>query len=714
MARQDSYYPYRPNYTTEVGMVYNPIDMSQANEMVGRQLDQRTQMYQQNLDAVAAAENEMATQKVRGVDRPGINARLEKFTKNIDDVVKDRYQGDYAMARKDILRNIAKERGEITRATQLYDIEQQYAPVIKQLQAQGKYLGNDAMNQAAYDKDGNFIAAPSYDFREQSDYLKLADPLVEKVSKQVKDMVAQPNNYGYIEQKIAQGQAALTEPELDKLVDEYLPTFKANSTFDIDEKIKSQYGGDARNYLKDIVKSTALSATKSEWHQNWLQKEAIDRAAKEKKNIPTPPLFISTDLVSTGNAKDTYTKNNVNYSSGVPFRVGVPLNDAGKFTPINTQFDPKKQSFDEYKAKLVERDIVKKYPQLQDLYAQANKVNSPDFNIDIKRENGKVVSINPSGENKEGSGMVGGLTFTLGSAFLHGASTYGVDAALGAAGKLALPLTLLTMKGDVSGKTDAEIKRDYKELVTTQYQKALKESSDDYFAKGGGGGDYGIRYFVPDITNKDVTTDLNSFNKISQSVIKPGDFSFVDGDLKGKSSDEINKKYTKDGKDLSFTPTKVGGNSETGVLYKVQQPDGKEATTKWLTSYGLQKKYLNSIIGADDSHELINALNGSALDINDTTGEIKGTFPDMQIRNSNKYKAGTYGGELANPEAPRRILMKDKNTPLTVAEVLRIIPKEEVQPIANWYTAQFGKDINEILNEPAIMDKAVMFTIVNR
>jgi hypothetical protein len=293
MARQDSYYPYKPNYTTEVGMVYNPIDMSQANEMVGRQLDQRTQMYQQNLDAVAAAENEMATQKIRGVDRPGINARLEKFTKNIDDVVKDRYQGDYAMARKDILRNIAKERGEVTRATQLYDIEQQYAPVIKQLQAQGKYLGNDAMNQAAYDKDGNFIAAPSYDFREQSDYLKLADPLVEKVSKQVKDIAAQPNNYGYIEQKIAQGQAALTEPELDKLVDEYLPTFKANSTFDIDEKIKGQYGGDARNYLKDIVKSTALSATKSEWHQNWLQKEAIDRAAKIKPlgKIFTPEIL---------------------------------------------------------------------------------------------------------------------------------------------------------------------------------------------------------------------------------------------------------------------------------------------------------------------------------------------------------------------------------------------------------------------------------------
>ena len=178
MARQDSYYPYRPNYATEVGMVYNPIDLSAANEIVAQQLGQRTQMYQQNLDAIAAAENEMESQKFRDVDRPGINVRLQNFSKDIDDTVKNQYQGDYAMARKDILRKIAKERGEISRATQLYDIEQKYLPIMQQLRMQNKLVtpkgSVDPFTQAAYNpKTGEYENAPDYtQIYERNDYNK--------------------------------------------------------------------------------------------------------------------------------------------------------------------------------------------------------------------------------------------------------------------------------------------------------------------------------------------------------------------------------------------------------------------------------------------------------------------------------------------------------------------------------------------------------------
>ena len=281
MARQDSYYPYRPNYATEVGMVYNPIDLSAANEIVAQQLGQRTQMYQQNLDAIAAAENEMESQKFRDVDRPGINVRLQNFSKDIDDMVKNQYQGDYAMARKDILRKIAKERGEISRATQLYDVEQKYLPIMAQLRMQGKYIGGNPEQQSAYDPEtGQFTSAPIYDFKERSDYDKIImEDIVSGIDKTTKDTgLISSGVEGILKDVKTRGLAALgnnpTEinARLSQIAKEYAPVFGQKSTYDIDPTMQHM---DKEEYIKDAVYRLASSISDNQFVNDPL---AIERS----------------------------------------------------------------------------------------------------------------------------------------------------------------------------------------------------------------------------------------------------------------------------------------------------------------------------------------------------------------------------------------------------------------------------------------------------
>ena len=661
-----------------------------------------------------------------------LNSRLEKIRQN----VKDKYQGDYGAASNEVIQELGKARNIFFQAEAEKKKEDKYGPLLDKMKAEKKLLWEpgkgDPRERAAFDENGNYVPRDYSGFVEKSNDIEVAKPIIDKVSKQVKELVAQPNNYGYIEQRIAQGQSALTEPEIDKLVDEYLPVFQANTTFGIDKELNSHYKGDTRAYLKDIIKSNALDATKNEWHQNWLLKEAIDNGTKQPKP-PSTPLEVGSDLQPNPWTYDKYSQNNPNITSGITI---LGMGNYGKFNPIPKVYDNKNYTHEQYQSKMIEQNILNKkvsgigqdgkevttyaYPGLKDLYNYTEYVNSDKFDVDIV--DGQVIpkiSIPKNYVENQNTISIGGTSAMLGTNFLLAASKFGPSAALSAAGLTAIPLTVLGFKGDSSPTSinKAQLKEAFRKKITSEYQSKLKDASKDAFKNGPM--DFGVKEFIPDIMSPSTRTNFNEFTTTFDRVIKPGNFKFEDGDYKGNNDpNSINKKYAdKSGKEKPFTLGAVSGNSETGLLFKVPQADGKIATARWKTSYGVQEEYLKKIMGVttpDDpkgGYVLMDALNGSAVDIDNKTGKISSTYSDRPIRNSLGLRAGIYNGEVISDDAPKHVLLKEDNTPLTVQDILNITKEENKKGTEAFYQSLYGEGV-DVKNKPAIMDKAMMFNLL--
>ena len=148
--------------------------------------------------------------------------------------------------------------------------------------------------------------------------------------------------------------------------------------------------------------------------------------------------------------------------------------------------------------------------------------------------------------------------------------------------------------------------------------------------------DYNVIFYQPNFADEKVTAAYNAFDKnISAGYTTPGQFKFLDdnGNLKGKTSDELNKAYTS--KTEKFNVAGVGGNFDTGLVWKVTNPNGTISNATWNTGYEKKRSALMNIYGTP---ELVDVLNAEAVKF-DGKGNIKPGMPDVPVQFEQNIKA---------------------------------------------------------------------------
>ena len=247
--------------------------------------------------AMAKYLEENAALKARGADYQNVMNRLDEELANIKSTVKDTYGGDYGAAVNEVVKRLGKARGIYHQAQQEYERALPYEQVMAKLQREGKLLftpdaqGNivDPRTQVAFDERGNYTPVDYNRFREQSDYVKEAQPLVEKVNKLIKEDPTWRSKYGYLGAVTLQGLNALDKGDLDKLVESYAPIFEKETTYNIDPKYR---GMTSKDFLKSTIESLATRGEKADWMKDWMGEKEYDRQRKleelGKRNVFGP------------------------------------------------------------------------------------------------------------------------------------------------------------------------------------------------------------------------------------------------------------------------------------------------------------------------------------------------------------------------------------------------------------------------------------------
>ena len=213
---------------------------------------------------------------------------MAKRTYDIKSTAKDTYGGDYGAAVNEVVKRLGKARGIYHQAQQEYERALPYEQEMAKLQSQGKLLftpdaqGNivDPRTQAAFDERGNYTPVDYNRFREQSDYVKEAQPLVEKVNKLIKEDPTWRSKYGYLGAFTLQGLNALDKGDLDKLVESYAPIFEKETTYNIDPKYR---GITSKDFLKSTIESLATRGEKADWMKDWIYEHQLESS----KKVPT-------------------------------------------------------------------------------------------------------------------------------------------------------------------------------------------------------------------------------------------------------------------------------------------------------------------------------------------------------------------------------------------------------------------------------------------
>lgn len=583
-------YPYRqqPQMVDTGDVPYVSYISEQAEPLMMQAAANAQQRYDLAQTAIAKYLEENAAAKFRDADYNTAMAKLNQDLENIKTTVKDRYDGQYWQAYPEIVKGLSKARQTYHLAQKAYEEEQKYAPMYAKLQAEGKLLfpEGDPRTRSVFNQEGQYVGGVDFSkFRERSDYDKIIeDAVVRGIDKTaVESGLINSKTAGYLLQLQRSGLAALgnTEQEIDnkidKIAEEYAPIFEAQTTYGIDPdrpKISS------KEYVKDAIYRLASSKT---GRQYTVDRNYDPNGGKGNDDFtPDGSVVYEGGLVANpkGFTFRTFFKNSPNARHIISSQANEPLKEVN---PSSEDYSKGIITLEQLQAFTIEKRLRDSNEQLNDLFIKGSKSDD-----DIAKQFGysSMEDFKKKSRDKD----------------------------------------ISTIDSRVS-EAIAERSR-YAKL----YSDMLKQEAANFIDKFGMDLDYNIMFYQPDFSQEKVSTQYNNWNaNIKNDFTMPGQFTYLDGDLRNKSSDEINETYKK--KKADFGVMGVGGNDATGLIWKVKNPDGTISNAKWNTGYKKQAGYIKNILR---NPELINVLNSSALDI--TNGEIKGTYPDIAQNIDTKVK----------------------------------------------------------------------------
>lgn len=582
-------YPYRqqPQMVDTGDVPYVSYISEQAEPLMMQAAANAQQRYDLAQTAIAKYLEENTAAKFRDADYNTAMAKLNQDLENIKATVKDRYDNQYGQAYPEILKGLSKARQTYHLAQKAYEEEQKYAPMYAKLQAEGKLLfpEGDPRTRSVFNQEGQYVGGVDFSkFRERSDYDKtIEDAVVRGIDKTaVESGLINSKTAGYLLQLQRSGLAALgnTEQEIDnkidKIAEEYAPIFEKQTTYGIDPD-KSV---NSKEYVKEAIYRLAGSKT----GRQYMADRNFDPEAgrRQQQTAEDSSVVYEGGLVAnpTGFTAQSFFKNSPNARHIISSQVNRPLQEV---KPSLEDYSKGNITLEQLQAFTIEKRLRDSNKQLNDLFIKGSKSDD-----DIAKQYGysSMEDFKKKSRDKD----------------------------------------ISTIDSRVS-EAIAERSRN-----ATLYSDMLEQEAANFIDKSGMNLDYNVMFYQPDFSQEKVSTQYNNWNaNVKNDFTMPGQFTYLDGDLKDESSDDINETYKK--KKADFGVMGVGGNDATGLIWKVKNPDGTISNAKWNTGYKKQAGYIKNILR---NPELINVLNSSALDI--TNGEIKGTYPDIAQNIDTKVK----------------------------------------------------------------------------
>jgi len=270
------------------GVQYDPRYDDQVFSMIADETAKKNEKFNQAYQTTAEAEANIGSIPVVSPDVNYLNKTLEGFKNNVEDLVKNKYAGDYGAASKEIVRNIAQTQPIISNLKRRYDEYQKILPTLTELRAKKQLIETPELQQAltspTYNEQGQ-LNIPTYKPIARPDYW---DIVYRDIGKTMDQMVVegklQPTEkWGYLQTISEKGLNAIDNEELKSRIEKYVPEFEAKTPFNIDPLMQEQYKGDTKRFIEDALRSMVSKGEDRHIIDDFMAKLQYEDAMRKKK-----------------------------------------------------------------------------------------------------------------------------------------------------------------------------------------------------------------------------------------------------------------------------------------------------------------------------------------------------------------------------------------------------------------------------------------------
>jgi len=697
MARRPYGYPRYPNMQqqTQVSSVpYISMRDPNAYEDYSKILEGAQQRYDTSQSAIARYLDEYSNAKVSDRNAPALDEIVEGRLGELKETIKDKYDGQYGNAANEIIQRLASARKPVMQAQQAYELEQQ-----AKKEYQAALNSGNAPRDIVRDENGNYVertlSFEDYYKLPESDFLegKFAMPEFralrgrgkhdEWVQKNISSPIMSMIKEGDLKQMegIFGGLAesiktrGMSDADVDAYIDntpELVDSFMANSTF-----AQEEFNGDrelAKDYLKDLVKAqTVLSTEKGQTGIPGYNPNPVEPSPTPGSNalVFESRLGANQDAYTT----DTFYDNSPNARNRIISKqANSPL--VGESITVQDLTEGR-ATYEQYRTNFIEKTIRNNVPELKTLWDIGSKTDD-DLAKEVGYSSYSALKTAKQNEAKSESGQ--SIMSTSDNPFAK------ASAASWAKKETSNSISQFD-KFDKLKKERNDAANKYSETLQNNAEKFIKDFGLD--------ADFNVSLYQPNLMNMEekTATKYNYWKKnIEEDYSVPGQFRFLDGDLKGETSSDINKEYTnKNGSRKPFSISGVGNLGGEELIWNVRNPDGTFSMAVWDTGYKKKRSYLEFL----GEPELLETLNASAISISED-GKLKPTMPDTPILENNiqKYKITAE----ASPVDPSTQKLK------TSKGYIKVRIREDGKKVMS-----FTKNSDEA----TFMPKALMFDVIN-
>lgn len=575
--------------------MYNPQDTERLAQ-IGQQAQQR---YDTSQATIAKYLEDVSAADFSGLDQ-GIRDRLmlelDANAARIQDRVSKDYQGDYGRALPEILKGLSRDRGlmhqgvqESAKAKQAFA---EYQDLAKRGMAPRKYFpgqGFITMDFEDYHKqhsgrlpgfneEGKFVGGQYATLRGAGQH---EDFIMKNFSKELQDRVISMNpklaNIEGVGQMLQTGTLkGVSDDAVERIFFDkngnltssgkaYVETFKNNSQFAPEEFGEMMKDDKAMGrFVADIVKAQTVQSVVNDYKQ--YEQKNKGEGGDDGNNLGV--------LASSGLASGT-TFTSKDFREALPnsrqffsAQAGLPLNTK---TFTMKDYSEGKATINQVRASKLEQDLRRMVPELETLYTTGIKTNdeiAKEVGFDSYKDYYKYVNSVDRGDN--------------------------------------------AAVQERDRKTTAyQEKRNARDTAVKEYSGLIEDYADQYIKNNKFDTGLEFNYYQPDYSQEGVSTQVNAFNTAFKTKANsPDQFTFLNGNLKGKTPEEISKAF----ENKEFATPSVGGNEAIGLLWEVVNPDGTKSDAKWNTGYQKQANALKNVYNRPD---LIRALNADVIQISE-------------------------------------------------------------------------------------------------
>jgi len=289
-------YRYNEPSVGQYESFFNPIPL----EFVQQNLQQHQGKYDVGFGEALAAKDMYSSAEVSENDIANKNNIVSKFTNNMDEMVKEKYGGDWGRASKEVARMVTNVRqNPFWDTAKILKERQEEARKLKTQYGSEALVFDDLMGRGSIDPETGKVISPDqlqYDIRKRGDWAGSIDDILSRIKPDTNIWGLSEADFGYLRsgkttqissegiKKIAEDkgvqQAILSaNPDMREAF-ERLPQEREKWFGDNYESV----GKAVEGLIKGRGRSMVFKQEDDQFYQEWLLRERMDAAAKTENN----------------------------------------------------------------------------------------------------------------------------------------------------------------------------------------------------------------------------------------------------------------------------------------------------------------------------------------------------------------------------------------------------------------------------------------------